>query len=432
LLISGTSTPRNWASSRAPRRCSTKTRPNARTKSRGSSAFGIFSRRASDEPGIACELRHSSSTPGRRVKSGSSSTNVRRRTSSHGKRGRRCGCTADDVEPWTDAQRPGLQDVATVEQFTDLRALSPRALSPRQGSAEELHKAQEHFRKAIELDPSYARAYSGLADIYALLGSYDVMRIGESHPLGRQAALKALELDDSLAEARRSLAAILADYYWEWADADRHFKRAIELGPNDATTLRSYAFHLAYTGRPVEALPLAEQARSLDPLSPNARINLGSVLFLGRHFDDAVREFEEALDLDANLAFARALLGLTYVSKGMPDRAVAEVQTARALSARPDVIAFHGYILARAGRRREALKDLDDLHRLASPRGPSPFLVALVYTGLEDNDRAFDWLAKAVERRAWEMPTLKASPVFDRLRSDPRFPALLDRVGLPR
>ena len=258
------------------------------------------------------------------------------------------------------------------------------------------------------------------------------MAIGESHPLGRQAALKALELDDSLAEAHRSLAAILGDYYWEWADADRHFKRAVELGPNDATTLRSYAFHLAYTGRPVEALPLAEQARSLDPVSPNARINLGSVLFLGRHFDDAVREFEEALDLDANLVFARALLGLTYVSKGMPDRAVAEVQSARALSARPDVIAFHGYILARAGRKREALKDLDDLHRLASPRGPSPFLVALVYTGLEDNDRAFDWLAKAVERRAWEMPTLKASPVFDRLRSDPRFPALLDRVGLPR
>jgi hypothetical protein len=102
------------------------------------------------------------------------------------------------------------------------------------------------------------------------------------------------------------------------------------------------------------------------------------------------------------------------------------------LSARPDVIAFHGYILARAARKREALKDLDDLHRLASPRDPSPFLVALVYTGLEDNDRAFEWLAKAVDARAWEMPTLKASPVFDRLRSDPRFPALLDRVGLPR
>jgi adenylate cyclase len=187
---------------------------------------------------------------------------------------------------------------------------------------------------------------------------------------------------------------------------------------------------LAFSGRPVEALPLAEQARRLDPVSPNARTTLGTVLFLARDFDGAMREFEEALDLDENFVLARALLGLTYVSKGMPDRAVAEVQTARALSTRPDIIAFHGYILARAGHKREALKDLDDLHRLA--RGPSPFLVALVYTGLEDNDHAFEWLAKAVEKRAWEMPALKASPLFDRLRSDPRFPVLLDRIGLPR
>jgi TolB-like protein/Tfp pilus assembly protein PilF len=299
------------------------------------------------------------------------------------------------------------------------------------GSAEELRKAQEYFRKATELDSSYAPAYSGLADTYALLGSYDVMPIGESHPLGRQAALKALELDDSLGEAHRSLATILADHYWEWAEADRHFKRAIELDPNDAATLRFYAFFLAYTGRPVEALPLAERARNLDPVSPSARTTLGAVLYLARHFDDAVREFEEALDLDANFVLAHALMGLAYAGKGRPDRAVAEVQTARMLSVRPDIIAFHGYIHAHAGRKREALNDLDDLQRLAGARGPSPYLVALVYTGLEDNDRAFDWLAKAVESRAWEMPTLKASPVFDRLRSDPRYPALLDRVGLP-
>jgi hypothetical protein len=116
----------------------------------------------------------------------------------------------------------------------------------------------------------------------------------------------------------------------------------------------------------------------------------------------------------------------------MPDRALAELQAARALSTRPDVIAFHGYVCARAGRKREALKEIDDLRELSDPRGPSPFLVALVYTGLEDNDRAFEWLGKAVDERAWEIPTLKASPLFDRLRSDPRFPALLDRIGLPR
>ena len=299
------------------------------------------------------------------------------------------------------------------------------------GSGEGLRKGQEHFQQAITLDPSYALAYSGLADTYALLGSYDVVPLGESHQLGRQAALKALELDDSLAEAHRSLAAIIGDHYWQWADADQHYRRAIELAPNDASTLRSYAFYLAYTGRPLEALPLAEQARRLDPVSPNARMTLGSVLYLARRFDAAVHEFEETLDLDQNAALAHALLGLTYISKGMPDRAVAEAQAARALSTRPDVVAFRGYILARAGRTREAQTAIEDLHRLARPRSPSPFLVALVYTGLEDNDRAFEWLAKAADARAWEMPTLKASPIFDGLRSDSRFDALLNRVGLP-
>ena len=160
-------------------------------------------------------------------------------------------------------------------------------------------------------------------------------------------------------------------------------------------------------------------------------MTLGTVLYLARRFDDAVHEFEETLDLDQNAALARALLGLTYISKGMPDRAVAEAQTARGLTTRPDVVAFHGYVLARAGRKRDAQNAIDDLHRLTRPRSPSPFLIALVYTGLEDNDRAFEWLAKAADARAWEMPTLKSSPIFDGLRSDSRFQPLLDRIGLP-
>jgi TolB-like protein/Tfp pilus assembly protein PilF len=298
-------------------------------------------------------------------------------------------------------------------------------------SGDELRKAQEHFRKAIELDPTYARAYSGLADTYALLGSYGVMPISESHPLARKAALRALELDDSLAEAHGSLAAIIGDYYWDWADADRHFRRALELGPNDATTLRLYAFHMAHIGHPTEALPMAERACSLDPVSPKAHTTLGSVLHLARRFDDAAREFQDAIDLDPTVTLARALLGLAYISKGMPDRAVAAAQDARALSSRLDVIALHGYVLARAGRTHEALRAIDDLQRLAGPRGPSPFFVGLVYTGLGDKDRAFEWLSKGIDARAWEMPMLKAEPVFDNLRSDPRFPVLLDRIALP-
>ena len=148
-----------------------------------------------------------------------------------------------------------------------------------------MQKARDNFQNAIELDPSYARAYSGLADTYALLGSYDVMPISESHPLGRGAALKALELDESLAEAHRSLAAIIGDHYWDWGEVERHYTRAIALDPNDVTTLRFYSFYLASTGRPVEALPIAEQACRLDPVSPNARMNLGSVLCLAGRVD---------------------------------------------------------------------------------------------------------------------------------------------------
>ena len=300
-------------------------------------------------------------------------------------------------------------------------------------TTEGLHKAHDHFQKAIELDPTYARAYSGLADTYALLGSYDIMPIGESHPLGRAAALKALELDESLGEAHRSLAAIIADHYWEWGEVERHYRQAIALDPNDVTTLRFYSFYLAYTGRAIEAVPLAEEASRLDPVSPSARMNLGVVLDMAGQVDAAVRQFEETLDLDSNFGMAHAMLGLAYLRQGMPERAVAEALKARALSgARPDVIALHGYTLARAGRRREALATLDDLRRLASPRSPSPFLVALVYVGLEDTDRAFEWLEKALEARSWELPVLKGNPIFNALRADSRFPALLARLGLPR
>jgi TolB-like protein/Tfp pilus assembly protein PilF len=295
-----------------------------------------------------------------------------------------------------------------------------------------LQKARDNFQKAIEIDPSYARAYSGLAETYALLGSYGIMPISESHPLGRAAALRALELDESLSEAHRSLAAIIGDHYWDWEEAERHYTRAIVLDPNDVTTLRFYSFYLAYTGRPIEALPVAERACRLDPVSPNARVNLGVVLRLARRPDEAARQFEETVELDPNFGLAQALLGLAYLSKGVPDRAVAAVQKARDLSgARPDIIAFQGYILARTGHRDDALKALEELRRLAHPRQPSPFLVALVYVGLDDTERAFENLEKAIEARAWESPTLKVSPVFDNIRSDPRFAALLDRIGLP-
>ena len=194
-----------------------------------------------------------------------------------------------------------------------------------------------------------------------------------------------------------------------------------------------YSFYLAYTGRPAQGLPIAEQASSLDPISVAARLNLGVVLYIAGQADNAVRHFEEALELDENSAFARTMLALAYASQHLPDRAVAESAHARALAAtRPDIVAVHGYALGRAGRRQEALAVLDEIRRLTHPQELPPFQMAMVHLGLEDWDRTFEWLPKAVDGRAWEVALLKADPVFDRLRTDLRLPPLLDRLALPQ
>jgi TolB-like protein/Tfp pilus assembly protein PilF len=298
-----------------------------------------------------------------------------------------------------------------------------------------LWKALTHFRTAIDLDPSYALAYSGLGFAYALLGVEGLMPITESHPLARDAALKALQLDDTLSEAHIALAGIIADHYWDWKEAERHYMRALELAPNDADVLRSYSFYLGSMGRADEALPFAERAATLDPVSPLVQMNVGSILCFAGRFDDAVRQLEQSLELDSNFSLAYVMLAYSYLGKGLPDRALMHSEKARALAGtRPLMVAFHANTLALAGRRHEALKALDDLYRLAKPRDPSPYLVAFVYAGLGDKDLAFKWLDKAFEARSAELVVLnvKSNPSFVRIRSDPRFTALLARLNLPR
>jgi DNA-binding winged helix-turn-helix (wHTH) protein/Flp pilus assembly protein TadD len=300
-----------------------------------------------------------------------------------------------------------------------------------QDTPDGLRKALEYFQKARDLDPSYAQAYAGLSDTYALLGSYGLMPMRESHPLGRAAALKALELDDSLGEAHNSLAAILADYYWDWREAERHFRRAIELSPNDPIPLRFFSLYLSYSQRFDEALRLADRACHVDPVSVNAQMNRGVILHFARRYDEAVAQFEQTLDLDANFGFAHAMLGLVYVDKGDADRAVALLEKARALSGpRPDVMALHGFALANAGRTHDANRILDELRALSTADRPLSFQMAVVHVGLRDKEQAFHWLEKALDAHAWELGALRAIPLFDILRSDPRFAILLDRIGL--
>jgi TolB-like protein/DNA-binding winged helix-turn-helix (wHTH) protein/Tfp pilus assembly protein PilF len=294
-------------------------------------------------------------------------------------------------------------------------------------------KAMEHFRKAIDLDSSFALAHSGLADTYILLGSDGFMPMRDAYPLARTAALKALALNDELGEAHNSMAAINADYYWDWIEADRHFKRAVDLNPSYDTALLFYSFYLAYMGRTEEALALARRAQRLDPVSAATQMNVGVILYFARRYDEAIAAINGALDLAPDFGPAHVMLGRTYVAKGMPDRAVAELERARGLMGRrPDVLTPYAYALARAGRQREARAMLDGLREISKPRAPAPVRVALVKIALGETDRAFEWLDKAIEARDWQMALLNVEPAFDPLRSDQRFAALVERVGLPR
>ena len=259
------------------------------------------------------------------------------------------------------------------------------------------------------------------------------MPMRDAYPLARAAALKALELDDALGEAHNSMAAITADYYWDWAEADRHFTRAVALNPNYDTALRYYSFYLACKGRIEEALPFAERARRLDPVSAGAQLNVGVILYFARRYDDAIAAIHETLELAPDFGPAYVMLGRVYVAKGLPDRAVEELERARGLMGpRPDVMTPYAYALARAGRQREARTMLDELRDLSKPRAAAPVRVALVHIALGETDLAFEWLEKAIEARDWQMALLTVEPAFDPVRSDQRFSALVERVGLPR
>ena len=296
-----------------------------------------------------------------------------------------------------------------------------------------LHKALEHFQRAIALDASYARAYSGLADTYTFLGASGLRPMSEAYPLARTAALQALAIDDTLGEAHNALAAVTVDYYWDWSEGRRHYERAIELDPNYERALGFYAFYLSCLGQHQEALAFAERAKRLDPVSPAALMNVAAILYFARRYDEATVELNATLDLAPDFGPARILLGRVYAAKGMPDRAVDELKRAEALlGPRPDVTTPHAYVLARAGRHREARAFADELRRISKPRDPAPFRLAMIHIGLGETDQAFAWLEKALDERDWQMALLNVEPAFDSLRSDPRFAALVGRVGLPR
>jgi DNA-binding winged helix-turn-helix (wHTH) protein/TolB-like protein/Tfp pilus assembly protein PilF len=292
---------------------------------------------------------------------------------------------------------------------------------------EDFRRSIEYFQQALEKDPNYALAYAGLADCYAQLGNYGLIPMKESHPRAREAATRALEIDDKLGEAHASLAFILTNYYWDWAEAEKRFKRAIELNPNYAMAHSWYSQYLSFMGRSDEAIREANRAQEIDPLSLFINSTIGFVLYLARQYDQAIAAAQKTLELDPNFAVAHMIIGLSYVQKKMYEESISELQKAKH---NPDSRALLGYAYAVAGKRSEARKILDELDQLSKQKYVASAPVGIIYIGLGEKDQVLQWLEKAYDERLWEVGMLKVAPVFDPLRSDPRFEVLLRRVKL--
>ena len=294
-------------------------------------------------------------------------------------------------------------------------------------------KGRDYFQQAIDKDPNYAAAYAGLAEAYNRLSGYNVLSSNEGFPKARQAAQKALELDDQLAEAHATLGAVKHFYDWDFAGAEKEFKRAIEINPSNAEAHQMYSYYLSAMGRFDESLTEMRRAQELDPLSIEKIIGVGEIFHFQRQHDQAIEQYQKALEMDPNSGFAHWALGNAYVSKEMYTEAIAEYQKSIPLSGdSPDEPASLAYAYALSGRRKEALQIIDDLQQRSQHRYISPTIIAFIYAGLGEKEQAFEWLEKAYQRRDFLLVLLKVEPMFERLRSDPRFPDLVQRVGLPQ
>ncbi len=302
-------------------------------------------------------------------------------------------------------------------------------------SEEGMQKSLEYFQQAIERDPNFALAYSGLADTYDLLGASDAsggMPPNEAMPKAKAAALKALEIDDTLAEAHVSLAHVKYYYDCDWAAAEREYKRAIELNPNYPTAHQWYAVYLMSAGRFDEALAQNRRAQELDPLSLPINMTLGWVLLNARQYDQSVEQLRKTLEMDPNFILTHHRLGLVYEQKGKYDEAIAEFRQVLNLSAgKPLGIAALAHAYALSGKRAEAQRTLAELQEISKRRYVSPASIALIYAALGDKDQAFAWLEKADKERDANLARLTVDPRFDSLRSDPRFVDLERRIGIP-
>jgi TolB-like protein/DNA-binding winged helix-turn-helix (wHTH) protein/Tfp pilus assembly protein PilF len=296
---------------------------------------------------------------------------------------------------------------------------------------EGLGRAVDSFRRAIAIDPEYAAAYSGIADSFNYLGYWDYLSPRESWPIASEAASTSVRLDDSLAEGHAALAMALMHHGWDRGAAERHVERAIELDPTYAQAHHVRSHLLVATGRIEQSLAASRQALAPDPLNLPIHNHLTWHLYFARDYDGAIEHGKRTVELAPDFYQGRWYLGMAYGRRASHPEAIAELRQARALSDNsPLTVAGLGHALAAAGERGEAGSLLDELRALSGHRYVSPFHAAMIHLGLGETDAAIDRLTAAVAGRCHWMVYAGAEPMFDPLRSDPRFLALCDRAGL--
>ncbi|HKC62487.1 MAG TPA: protein kinase [Pyrinomonadaceae bacterium] len=296
----------------------------------------------------------------------------------------------------------------------------------------DLQRGIEYFNQAIEVDPNYALAYSGLADSYGVLGN-NYLPPNEAFPKAKAYAAKALAIDDTLAEAHTSMGAVRLFYDWNWAEAEKELKRAQTLNPNETSAHDLYSAYFEVMGQSGEAQAEGKRAQELDPLSPMMNTDIGIDSYYWRRYDEAIAQLEKTIHLEQRYVLAWAYLGQAYEQKKMYAQAIETFQKGMTQAERhPQLLASLGHAYALAGERDKALKALDELREMSKQRYISPYSFAVIYAGLDDKEQAFAWLNKAYQDRSFFLIWLKVEPQFDSLRDDPRFQGLLRSIGLPQ
>ncbi len=295
-----------------------------------------------------------------------------------------------------------------------------------------LKKGLEYFQQAIERDPGYTLAYSGLTDCYNLLSWYGDFPQKKSYQKGKEAALKALEIDDMLSEAHASMGFNKMLYDWDWASAEKEFKRAIELNPKYSTAHHWYAFYLFFRVRFDEAIAEMEKALELDPFSLIINCDFGWVLYYARHYDRSIEALQKTLEMDPNFVSAHSFLGRVYLQKSMYKEALLEFQKEKDPSRgwMQNVETLFGIAYMRMSKKKKAQQILDDMTERTKQEYVSPYHIALLCITLGKNDLGFEWLDRAYKERDHWLLYLNAEPMFDTVRKDPRFTKLLKKIGL--